>query len=355
MKGGARAAAGVAREGTRMVRVGLLGAGNVVEALHLPVLSGLPGVEVAWVCDTDRARARALASTYGIPHVFGSLDECSDVDAVLVAIPVGARRGALEKILARRWHAFCEKPFAPTLQDHEWIVAEARRRKVRLGVGLVRRHYASVTLARDWLGSGVLGPLKTILGGEGARVRHTGRAGDWYQANAQASGGGVLFEAGPHLVDQVFTICHVEDFRIDHCRQKVLNGVEFETSVRGSLVAEGGRPVPFALVVSQLHDVYNGIVVRCQHGELRLGAAPHGATEIYGRHGRLVGRLGGSAASEGEAFGAAVRAEWREFLDACARSAEFGDWDTGRLTTAFIEACYRFDVARAETVSGLHS
>jgi predicted dehydrogenase len=331
-----------------MVRVGLLGAGNVVESLHLPILSSLDEVRIAWVCDKDRARARALASTHGIPHVFGSLDECFDVDVVLVAIPVGARRAALERILARGWHAFCEKPFAPTLGDHEWIVAEARRRKVRLGIGLVRRHYTAVKTARELLAAGVLGPLRMVLAGEGGRVRHTGRGADWYQASPQGPGGGVLLEAGPHLVDQVFTVCRVDDFQLDHCRQRTLNGIEFETSVRGTLVVEGGRSVPFAIVVSQLHDLYSGIVVRCQNGELRLGAAPHGTAEMYGRHGRINGRPENHS-SEGAAFTVAVRAEWEEFLDGCRRSVEFSDWDTGLLTTAFIEACYRFDApARVE-------
>ena len=342
------------RADVRSVRVGLLGAGNVVESIHLPVLASLDGVTVAWVCDTDTARARALASTYSLPRAFGSLDDCPDVDVVLVAIPVGARRGALETILARGWHAFCEKPFAPTLEDHEWIVAEARRRKVRLGIGLVRRHYASVKTARELVDAGVLGPLEVILGGEGGRVRHTGRGGDWYQANAHASGGGVLFEAGAHLVDQIFTIARVDDYRIDRCRQRVLKGIEFETSVRGSVIVDGGRSVPLGMVVSQVSDVYGGIVMRCANGELRLGATASGATEIYGRHGRITGRLGGSA-SEGAAFNAAVRAEWREFVDSCARSVEFSDWDTGLRTTAFIEACYRFNGARAERVSGVGS
>ena len=103
-----------------------------------------------------------------------------------------------------------------------------------------------------------------------------------------------------------------------------------------------------------MSDVYGGIVMRCANGELRLGATASGATEIYGRHGRITGRLGGSA-SEGAAFNAAVRAEWREFVDSCARSVEFSDWDTGLRTTAFIEACYRFNGARAERVSGVGS
>ena len=56
------------RTDVRSVRVGLLGAGNVVESIHLPVLASLDGVTVAWVCDTDTARARALASTYSLPR-----------------------------------------------------------------------------------------------------------------------------------------------------------------------------------------------------------------------------------------------------------------------------------------------
>jgi predicted dehydrogenase len=324
------------------VRLGIVGAGYVVESYHLPVLRSLRQVDLRWICDQDAGRARRLAAAAGIPRAAGAVEECSDVDMVLVAIPVGARRGVMEKVLARGWHAFCEKPFAPTLADHEWIVAEARRRAVRLGVGLVRRFYESTQTAQRLIYAQVLGPVREILAGEGAWMRRTGRGPDWYQASAQASGGGTLFETGSHLVDQTFTVCGVEGYQISRCAQKSSDGLEFETSVQGEVELQRGRTAPFAFVVTRLDDVYNGIVVRCQQGELRVSVAPDGLAAIAGRDGRMVGRVG-TPSSPQSAVLSAVRAEWQAFISACGRSAEFSDWDTGILTTSFIEECYRFD------------
>src|SRR5438309_1227392 len=126
----------------RRFRLGLIGAGSVVETYHLPVLRGLPDVKIRWVCDRDLGRAESLARTFGIPHTYESVEKCPDVDVVLIGIPVAARRSVLDVVASRSWHALCEKPFAPTLADHEAIVERARRHGVRLGVGLQRRHYS---------------------------------------------------------------------------------------------------------------------------------------------------------------------------------------------------------------------
>jgi predicted dehydrogenase len=323
----------------KTVRVGLLGAGNVVEAYHLPVLRDFPGVEIAWVYDKNLTRARELAGAAGIRQAADSLENVPDVDAVLVAIPVGGRRAALETVIARGWHAFCEKPFAPTLADHQWITAEARKRGVRLGIGLVRRHYASTRTARRLLESEVLGPIETLLCGDGTSMRRSGRGSDFYQASAQASGGGALAETGSHLVDQAFTICNVEGYTIDRCVQKHVEGLEFETSVRGTINTRTGR-APFALVVSRLADVYTGIVVRCHNGQMRVGLAPDGAVDLCARDGRVIERVGTPGDTKTGLF-TAVRAEWEEFFEGCVRSPQFNDWDTGLMTTAFVEECYR--------------
>lgn len=328
------------------VRLGLVGAGNVVQKMHLPILRSMWQVQVEWVCDQDVDRARSVAAAAGVPLGVGALDDCPDVDLVLVATPVGARRAVLEKVLPRGWHAFCEKPFASTLADHEWLVAEARRCGVRLGVGLVRRYYDSTSRARRMLETGLLGKVQLILAGEGKRVSRTGRGADWYQASAQASGGGVLFEHGSHLIDQVFTICGVHDYRIDRCSRQVVGDLEFETSVQGSFrLDEGGEP-DFALVVTRLHDVYNGVVVRCKNGEVRIPPEPAGTVEIFGRDGMSAGRVG-RPLTRAQAWHGALRAQWESFIAACARSSSFGDWDTGLLNTAFMEACARSHLVEA--------
>jgi predicted dehydrogenase len=182
--------------------------------------------------------------------------------------------------------------------------------------------------------------VEVILGGEGSRVRRTGRGAEWYQASAQASGGGSMFEMGSHLIDQAFTICGVEEYEIEKCAQKAWGGLEFETSVQGKVALGNGRQVPFAFVVTRLSDVYNGIVVRCRNGELRIGLAPDGAVEICARNGTVTGRLEAPLRGRAALY-AAFRAEWEEFVDACERSVAFADEDTGLLTTAFIAECFQ--------------
>ena len=148
-------------------RVGLVGAGNVVESYHLPALGNLPNVELVWVCDRDRDRAESLSRTFGITATYTSVEECPDVDLVLVGIPVGARRLVLDVVTAQRWHALCEKPFAATLADHKAIVKQAQQNDVQLGIGLQRRQYSTTWIARQLIEARLLGEPRQIVAGEG--------------------------------------------------------------------------------------------------------------------------------------------------------------------------------------------
>lgn len=318
-------------------RVGLVGAGNVVEAYHLPSLSNLPDVELAWVCDRDRDRAESLSRTFRIPGTYASLEECRDVDVVLVGIPVGARRPVLEVVTSRRWHALCEKPFALTLADHKAIIKQAQQNEVQLGIGLQRRQYSTTWIARQLIKSTLLGEPRQIVAGEGARMRRTGRGADSYQSTPQASGG-TLHETGSHLVDQVFTICDVSSYRIDECSQDGWNKLELETSVAGTVNMASATDVPFAFVISRIHDVYNGIVVRCQNGEIRVALGPEGPVEIcgYGNAAPITIAFPSPAVNN---MPLAMTAQWSQFLERCKTLLPFNDWDTGILLTAFIEDC----------------
>lgn len=311
----------------------------MVRAFHLPVLRAMPDVEVRWICDQDLDRARTAAIDFGIGRAHRSLDQCDGaVDIVLVAIPTGARRAALQRIISNGWHALCEKPFAPAPKDHRWIIAEARAAKVRLGVGLVRRFYRSTILARSLIESGTLGSIERVIAGEGQRVHRTGRGADWYQASAEASGGGVLMESGPHLIDQMLTVCGVAGFTISRCLQKTQGGLDFETFAAGSLQVGTGGLAPFTLRVSRLNDVYNGIVIRCERGEVRMGLEVDSPVELRATDRVAPLRV---TATEGPAdLLSAFAAQWRQFISRCFSSCAFSDQDTGLLTTDFIAACY---------------
>src|SRR3989442_9923327 len=103
---------GIVRGAQNMVRIGILGAGSVVELYHLPVLRNVAGASIVWLCDTDEARARRLRRVCRGAGAYTRIEECPDVDVVLVAIPVGYRRDPLRHVFSSGWHALCEKPFA---------------------------------------------------------------------------------------------------------------------------------------------------------------------------------------------------------------------------------------------------
>lgn len=320
--------------------IGLIGAGSVVENYHLPVLSQLRDVSLKWVMDKDLARAQRLARLFGIGSAAQSLSECEDVDAVLIATPVSTRRELMTIVCERGWNALCEKPFAATVEDHRWMIDAAKSAGVRLGVGLVRRHYEMTGVAARLLHHRSFGQITQVIAGEGAWLRRTGRGGDWYQGSAQASGGGVLAETGSHTIDQIFTICGVDGFNISKCNQVIADGLELETSVEGTLHADSLR-IPFSVVVTRLTDVYNGIVVRCENGELRVPLAPNEPIAIHARDGMPLAPIGSPLESAMTGLYRAVAGEWKALISAVRRGAEMTDWDTGLLTTRFIEECYR--------------
>jgi predicted dehydrogenase len=326
------------------VKVGILGAGGVTELCHLPVLTRMPGVEVAWLCDQERARAAKLGREWGIRQAFDDLHSCPDVDAVLIAIPVGRRRDALSVIFERGWHAFVEKPFATSADEHARIVREATDAGVEVGVGLMRRFFRSTNVARLALAGGVFGPVLEVWAAEASRLGPTGREGSWYQADPAAAGGGVLMETGSHVVDQVFQALGVEAF--DDLRAVFTNadGLDIEVRAVANVMRAGAaEPIRMHLALSRIRDLYTGLVVRCEHATLRLGVAADSLVEVLGGEDRPVCRLEGANCANGATkLYQAFFLEWQAFLEQCrSRTPSLVDAASSLLSTRFIETAYR--------------
>ena len=326
------------------VRLGLIGAGGVVAGFHLPVLAALDSVNIDWIFDLDESRARELQKRFGIRSVPKRVEDADDVDVVLVATPVGARLQVLDVVAKRRWHAFCEKPFASTPEEHERMLASMESAGRLAGVGLVRRFYTSTKTARDLVRSEILGRVEAFLAGEGVRARKFGR-GEWYHSDARAAGGGVFAETGTHLVDQVLAVSGAQRIELRKCRQERVNGLEMETRLTGSLTLSSGATVPLTMGVSRLNDVYNGIVVRCENGEIRLALDPEAGVELVDRTGHKIGTLPGAPKP---GIYAAIRAEWLDFLELC-RKPNATMPDTGLATTRFIAEAYARATVTART------
>lgn len=322
------------------IRIGILGAGGVAEACHLPVLAQMPGVKVAWLCDQYKERAAQLAREWSISGAFDDLSVCPDVDAVLVAIPVGCRRDPLETVFRRGWHAFVEKPFATSTEEHLRIVQDAARANVVVGVGLVRRFYRSTSIVRQALAKKLFGPVIEVWAAEAARLGTTGREGTWYQADRAAAGGGVLMETGSHTVDQVFHALGAEAFDELRATFSIAGNLDLEArAVADVRLADVHRTVPLHLVLSRMQDLYTGVVIRCERASIRFGVDAGSAVELLDGDDRPLCTLEGTEG--GTNLHRAFFLEWQAFLTQCrSRTQSLVDAASALLGTRFIEAAY---------------
>src|SRR5439155_18998738 len=119
-----------------VIRCAIVGAGSVVEDLHLSALRGLPEVELAAICEIDRHRARQFQQRAGIPRAYSSLDELlthdQGIDFVDIATPAHTHYDLVKQALGRGLHVLVEKPLALSARQGAELdeLARSRHRKL---------------------------------------------------------------------------------------------------------------------------------------------------------------------------------------------------------------------------------
>ncbi len=99
-------------------------------------------------------------------------------------------------------HVFVEKPLSTNLQEATDIVALARARDLKVGVGHQYRLAPSLIEARRRLAEGTIGPVRMVSATLSRPWLATlGRAESAWRFDPEAAGGGILADVGDHLVD----------------------------------------------------------------------------------------------------------------------------------------------------------
>ena len=175
-----------------MLRVGIVGAGWIA-ADHAAALARRDDVDVAAVCDLDRARAERLAPDGAVVYErWQELLDGESLDAVWICTPPLAHRDPAVAALERGIHVYLEKPVARTREDAAAIVAAAARSDAVCAVGY------------QWRGVEVLDDLRRALDGQSVALlvgRSIGPTGSrpWFLDRSQ--GGGNVLERGSHQID----------------------------------------------------------------------------------------------------------------------------------------------------------
>ncbi|KAN0065119.1 hypothetical protein ACQY0O_001616 [Thecaphora frezii] len=180
----------------KQIRVGIIGAGEVTQVVHLPTLRYLyDKYTVTALCDVSRQAVDYSAAKWGVAKTFLSsakLVAQPDVDLVLIANSDEYHAScAVEAAIAGK-HVFIEKPMALTRREAAEIQEAATRNGVKIFVGYMRRYAPAFAEFQRLLAES--GPIrhaivKDIIGPNSFFVSQSGTQPHKFFADIPASAG----------------------------------------------------------------------------------------------------------------------------------------------------------------------
>ena len=116
------------------IRVGIIGAGAVAQARHIPRLKAIEGVELAMVWNRTLSKAEEVAREFGFGQAVADWRQIAaspDIDAIVIATPPGTHHEMTLSSLAGGKHVLCQARMSRNLKEaHEMRNAAAASGKV---------------------------------------------------------------------------------------------------------------------------------------------------------------------------------------------------------------------------------
>ena len=131
------------------------------------IVRNTPEVEVVGVADMNEAALEAARTAYALPEeaAFLSIEAALAAlapDAVLITAGAAVHAPLALTALAAGAHVLVEKPFAPTLDEAESVVAAAAAQNRVLMVSQNYRHFPAPQAVRDLVTEGALGEVGSV-------------------------------------------------------------------------------------------------------------------------------------------------------------------------------------------------
>lgn len=188
----------------RPVRYALVGYGTGGAVFHAPMITTCPGAELtAVVARSEATRARAAADIPGV-QVLPDMKRLSDlgVDVVVVATPNVSHAPLAREAIESGLGVVVDKPLATGVAEAEELITAADRAGVLLTCYQNRRWDSDFLTTHSCIRDGSLGRVhrfESRFERWRPQIKHGWKEGD-------GPGTGVLWDLGPHLIDQALTL-----------------------------------------------------------------------------------------------------------------------------------------------------
>lgn len=252
------------------VRLGIVGCGAITREAHLPVSIADPRAKLVMLCDRDVGNARLAAHTIGInaaitddPGAFAG-----KIDAAIVAVPPRFHAPVAIQLMEMGIDVLCEKPLAMTVADGRRMEEIARQNDRVLAVAHMMRFFPHNRWLAHLVADGEIGKIHEVIVEDGAPLDWPMASNSYFDRNA--TGGGVLFDTGVHLLDRVLWL--FGDLDEISYEDDSFGGFESNAKLSG-ILRIGGQPVPTRMEFSWSHRLRRSIRVVGERGTLEAATS----------------------------------------------------------------------------------
>lgn len=194
-----------------MLRTGIIGMGKMGRA-HADWVNANESMELVAICEKNAGRADELRDRYGVAVYIDADVFLSETkpDLVVIVTTNEVHEAMTIKALEAKAHVIVEKPMSLSYESTLRMIAAAERNGRKIFVHQSSRWDRDYFLVRDAIKSGVLGDILCVQ----SRVMSCDEGWPSWGIEGMANpwrilpqyGGGMLFDWGPHLVDQFIQI-----------------------------------------------------------------------------------------------------------------------------------------------------
>jgi scyllo-inositol 2-dehydrogenase (NADP+) len=186
----------------RRIRTGVVGYGLAGRVFHAPYVSAVPALELVAIVQRTGDTAKAA---YPSAAQMRSLEQllASDVKLVVIGSPTPVHFAMAKQSLLAGKHVVCDKPMTTTLAQAEELEHIAREKGLLLFPFHNRRWDGDFKTLRTLIDEHAVGRIVT-LDSRFDRYRPEPKPDAWREE--AADGGGLLYDIGPHLIDQALTL-----------------------------------------------------------------------------------------------------------------------------------------------------
>ena len=191
-----------------MIDVGLIGFGFAGRTFHAPVISAVEGLRLAAILQRHGSDAE---QAYPAARLVRSLEDLLAIDSIrliVIATPNTTHFDLAKQCLLTGRDVVVDKPFTTTYSEAAELVDIAKNKQRVLSVYQNRRWDGDFLTVQRLLADGKLGPI-ILFESHFDRFRPQLKGNAWRER--AEPGSGVLFDLGPHLIDQALQLFGTPD------------------------------------------------------------------------------------------------------------------------------------------------